>query len=74
MSYATFDVEIDNGRIKVKEPDKLPLKGPGLLILLPKDEPASSTAGTRTRVQLPLLRGDGKRLINPTREDLDAGF
>lgn len=26
------------------------------------------------RVKLPLVRGDGKRLINPTREQLDASF
>lgn len=26
------------------------------------------------RVKLPLVRGDGKRLINPTREQLDASL
>jgi len=26
------------------------------------------------RVTLPLIRGDGKRLINPTREQLDASL
>jgi hypothetical protein len=26
------------------------------------------------RVKLPLVQGDGKRLINPTREQLDAGL
>jgi hypothetical protein len=26
------------------------------------------------RVKLPLIRGDGRRLINPTREKLDASF
>jgi hypothetical protein len=26
------------------------------------------------RVKLPLIRGDGKRLINPTREQLDASL
>jgi hypothetical protein len=28
----------------------------------------------RQRVELPLIRGDGKRLVNPTSEELDASL
>jgi hypothetical protein len=31
-------------------------------------------AGNRRRLVLPLIHGDGKRLINPTREELDASL
>lgn len=34
MSYVTFEVEIDHGRIVAKEPDKLPQKGAALLTIL----------------------------------------
>ena len=65
MSYLTVEVEIDHGRIASRGPEKLPEKGNGLLTIL---EPAvSQTTGpqpARQRVELPLIRGDGKRLIN----------
>ena len=75
MSYLTVEVEIDHGRIVPREPEKLPEKGNGLLTIL---EPAASqTIGPRPasqRVELPLIRGDGKRIINPTPEELDASL
>lgn len=75
MSYLTVEVEIDHGRVVPRGPEGLPEKGKGLLTIL---QPVS-TAGTepqpvRARVELPLIRGDGKRLINPTSEDLDASL
>jgi hypothetical protein len=75
MSYLTVEVEIDGGRIVPREPDKLPEKGSGLLtILVPRTNLSSQTQSARKRVQLPLIRGDGQRLINPTREELDASL
>lgn len=75
MSYVTVEVEIDRGRIVPREPDKLPEKGSGLLTILPSASgPANGGAVVRTRVQLPLIRGDGRRLINPTTEELDASL
>ena len=75
MSYVTVEVEIDHGRIVPREPDKLPEKGNGLLTILPQSgAPGNGAAAGRTRVQLPLIHGDGKRLINPTPEELDASF
>ncbi len=38
MSYLTIEVEIENGRVVVAEPEKLPNKGKGLLTVL---EPAN---------------------------------
>ena len=73
MSYVTVEVEIDHGRIVPREPEKLPEKGSGLLTILPTaNGPASPANPARQRVELPLIRGDGKRTINPTPEELDA--
>ena len=72
MSYVTVEVDIDHGRIIPREPDKLPENGNGLLTILPPGNGPANGAEGRTRVQLPLIRGDGKRLINPTPEELDA--
>ena len=75
MSYVTVEVDIDHGRIVPREPDKLPEKGNGLLTILPpSNRPANGAPVGRTRVQLPLIRGDGKRLINPTSEEMDASL
>jgi hypothetical protein len=66
----TVEVEIDHGRIVAREPEKLPERGRGLLTI-------TSTAETTTekrsgkRVQLPLIRGDGRRMINPNSDQLD---
>ena len=73
MSYTTLEVEFDHGRVVPKEPDKLPESGHGLLTILP---PVRSDAPKpeRKRVQLPLIRGDGRRIINPTPAELDASL
>ncbi len=73
MSYVTVEVQIDHGRIVAREPDKLPETGNGLLTILPPGNgtPASDRPA-RQRVQLPLIRGDGQHIINPTPEELDA--
>ena len=70
MSYLTVEVEINHGRIIAREPEKLPETGNGLLTILPPaggQQPEPRPQGQR--VELPLIRGDGKRLINPTPED-----
>ena len=75
MSYLTVEVEIDHGRIVPCGPEKLPDKGKGLLtILLPAGSLAAAPKPVRQRVELPLIRGDGKRIINPTPEELDASL
>ncbi len=75
MSYVTVEVEIEHGRIVTREPEKLPEKASGLLTILPSaSHPSEEPAPVRQRVALPLIRGDGKRIINPTPEELDASF
>jgi hypothetical protein len=75
MSYLTVEVEIVHGRIVAREPEKLPDSGSGLLTVL------SAATGQRTgpslprqRIELPLIRGDGARIINPTPGELDASL
>jgi hypothetical protein len=41
MSYVTIEVDIDHGRLRPSEPDKLPVKGKGILTVLPENEQAS---------------------------------
>ena len=75
MSYLTLEAEIQHGRVMVKEPERLPEKGHGLLtILSPANSGSPEPPKPRQRVQLPLIPGDGRRLINPTRDELDAGL
>ena len=75
MSYVTVEVEIARGRIVPSEPERLPQAGRGLLtILQPMEAPVAAAKPARQRVELPLIRGDGKRLINPTPEELDASL
>ena len=74
MTFTTIEAEIDHGRVTVKEPDKLPERGRGLLIVLPPAEFGISVGRPRKRVQLPLIQGDGRHVTNPTREDLDASL
>ncbi len=75
MSYVTVEVQIDHGRIVPREPEKLPESGSGLLtILLPTNGTPATDKPARQRVELPLIRGDGQRIINPTREELDASL
>lgn len=76
MSYVTLEVKIERGKVVPRGPERLPETGNGLLTLLPavdhlRDQPAMPR---RHRVELPLIRGDGKRLINPTPEELDASL
>jgi len=68
MNYTTVEAEIDHGHVTVKEPDKLPERGRGLLIVLP---PAADESGQskRGRIKFPIIQGDGSRLINPTRRN-----
>ncbi|NJM54811.1 MAG: hypothetical protein HC841_01760 [Verrucomicrobiae bacterium] len=74
MSYTTLEVEFDHGRLTAKEPGAaLPESGRGLLTILPPS-PAAVPSPLRTRVQLPLIRGDGRRIINPTPAELDASL
>jgi hypothetical protein len=68
MSFVTVEVDIREGRILPREPEKVPQSASGLLTIF-KDSP---DAIKKTRIRLPLIKGDGKRIINPTREQLDA--
>ena len=73
MSYLTVEVEIDHGRIVVREPEKLPEKGKGLLTILRQQDGAQPESSPgRQRVALPLIKGDGKQITNPTSDELDA--
>ena len=75
MSYVTVEVEIEHGRIVPREPEKLPEKASGLLTILPSlGHQAAEPRPVRQRVTLPLIRGDGKRIIDPTPEQLDASL
>lgn len=71
MRYLTVEVEIDHGKVVPREPEKLPEKGNGLLTIL---QPSANPLQERQRVELPLIRGDGKRIIHPTPEQLDASL
>ena len=75
MSYLTLEVEIDHGRVVPRGPEGLPEKGSGLLtILQPVSTPGAAAKPPRPRVKLPLIRGDGRRFINPTPEERDASL
>ena len=70
MSYLTLEVEIDHGRIIPLQPERLPERASGLLTIFPTPNDPSISQ----RVQLPLIHGDGKRIINPSVEELDASL
>jgi hypothetical protein len=73
MNYLTFEVDIVHGRIVAREPEKLPDRGSGLLTVLPAEAGRQTgPSAWRQRIELPLIRGDGKRIINPTPAELDA--
>jgi len=77
ISCVTVEVRIDHGRSVARGPEALPETGSGLLTILQPVTPAPAAPATklpRQRVVLPLIRGDGKRLINPTPEELDASL
>lgn len=71
MDYTTIEADILHGQVTVKEPQKLPDQGRGLLIVLPQTRAAEVAARPRVRVKLPLIRGDSTQKINPTPEELD---
>jgi len=73
MSYLTVEVKFEHGKVVPNEPEKLPESGAGLLTILSAPT-AQNEPPTRTRIQLPLIRGDGKRIINPSPEELDASL
>lgn len=68
MSAITVEVDIKEGRIVPREPNKVPQTATGLLTIFPPAPPAAP----KKRIRLPLIKGDGKRIINPTHEELDA--
>jgi len=70
MSYVTLEVEIDHGSVTVKEPEKLPLNAKGLLTIFPEATPMPQGE----RIEFPLIKGNGRRIIDPTREELDASL
>jgi hypothetical protein len=75
MSYVTVEVKIDHGRIVATEPEKLPEIATGLLTILPRANGSPNEAKpTSKRAELPLIHGDGKRVINPSSKDLDASL
>jgi len=75
MSYVTVEVKIEHGRITTKEPEKLPENATGLLTIFPDaNGSADRSQGIRKKVDLPLIRGDGKHIINPTSQELDASL
>jgi hypothetical protein len=75
VSYLTLEVAIDHGKVVPTEPDRLPETGRGLLTILPsKAVSSASKKAQHSRVKLPLIRGDGSRMINPTPEELDASL
>jgi len=75
MSYITVEVEIDHGRILPRGTEKLPEKASGLLTILPPmDRDAGERRSNGERVKLPLIQGDGKRIVNPTSGELDASL
>ena len=42
--------------------------------LLERETATRLATERKHRVKLPLVRGNGRRIINPTREELDAGL
>jgi hypothetical protein len=71
MEYTALEADIHDGQITVRQPDKLPAEGRGLLIVLPPGATATQVVQSPRRVTLPIVRGDGSRTINPTPEELD---
>jgi len=65
-----------DGRVIVPdEPVDLPVNAPLDLDIKPANggQPAAPKP-VRKRVELPLIRGDGKHIINPTPQELDASL
>ena len=66
MAPVTVEVDIDHGRLVVKQPHLLPETGTGVLTILPLE---AGTVPPRNRVNLPLVRCVPGTLLNPTPED-----
>jgi len=64
-----FQVEIVDGKVLVL--GKLPKAGHGVLRIW---ESNPTEVKRPAQVQLPLIQGDGSRIVNPTPEELDEGF
>jgi hypothetical protein len=73
MSYITMDVEIDCGRVVPREPEKLPEFAKRILTILP-DAVARTPLQNRQTAEFPIVRGDGKRLIDPLPGDLNESY
>ena len=71
----TVRAHYDGKVIVPDEPVDLPVNTPLDLDVRPANgAPAVALKSIRKRVELPLIRGDGKRIINPTPEELDASL
>jgi hypothetical protein len=73
MDPVRLEVTIDCGRILPCDPEKLPANGTGVLTITSSCGTSSQEPGAK-RVRLPLIRGDGQRIINPTSDQLDASL
>ncbi len=73
MSYRTVEVKFEHGKVVPNELEKLPETGAGLLTILSTSN-VEERPRAGTRIELPLIHGDGKRIINPTPEELDASL
>jgi hypothetical protein len=73
MDQLTLEVQIDDGRIVARNPEKLPAHGTGLLTITSSSKTPSPGSPSK-RVQLPLIRGNGRRIVNPTADQLDASL
>jgi hypothetical protein len=69
MNYLTVEVDVVDGKLVCKEPDRLPKTGRGTLTIIVDDSQTETVA--RTRVKLPIVQGDGTRIINPSSQELD---
>ena len=74
MSYMTLPVEIENGKVLVQEPEKLPSSGRGFLTILEPEFSKANGEKLAKRVQLPLIQGDASHKVNPTPAELDASL
>ena len=71
----TVRAHFDGKVIVPDEPVSLPVNTPLDVEITPANgSQATDPMCERKRVELPLIRGDGKHIINPTPEDLDASF
>jgi hypothetical protein len=73
MSVITVEVDIDHGKIVARHPEKLPDVAKGILTILPQGA-SQAPEEKRERVTFPIIKGDGKHMINPTPEELDASL